>query len=72
MYPIKQAAKQMGISPSKLYQLVSLRLIAHFRVGGKILISDRDIEAYLAGCRVETAEAPKPKPPPVVLKHLRL
>lgn len=72
MFTIKQAAPRIGVSPSKVRQLVSLKLIAHFRVGGKILIAQDDIDAYLARCRVDVAEAPKPKPPPVTLQHIRL
>ena len=54
MFSVKEAAKKLGISQSKLYQLVSLRLIAHYRVGGKIVFADADLAAYLESCRVET------------------
>jgi excisionase family DNA binding protein len=51
---VTQAAKKIGISASKLYQLVTARKIAHYRVGGKIIFGDDDISAFLAECRVGT------------------
>ena len=70
---VAQAAKQIGISESKLYQLVAARAIAHFRVGGKILFSDADVEAYLESCHVgavtSTVTAPRVQ---LKLKHLSL
>jgi excisionase family DNA binding protein len=49
---VAEAAQRIGISVSKLYQLASARRITHYRVGGKIVFFDADIEAYLASCRV--------------------
>jgi len=40
---VKAAARQLGISVSKLYQLVASRQISHYRIGGKILFSQQDI-----------------------------
>ena len=54
MFSVKEAAKRLGISQSKLYQLVSVRKIAHYRVGGKIVFAEADLTAYLNSCRVET------------------
>lgn len=53
---VNEAAKKIGISTSKLYQLVSTRQIAHYRVGGKIIFSDEDVIAYLESCHVGTAK----------------
>jgi len=73
---VSEAAKRIGISASKLYQLVSARHIAHYRVGGKIIFSESDVDAYLATCRVGAAatagranitSASRPR-----LKHLKL
>ena len=49
---VLEVAKILGISASKLYQLVAGRRIAHYRVGGKILFMGEDVTAYLATCRV--------------------
>ena len=70
---VAQAADRIGISGSKLYQLISARAITFYRVGGKIIITDADVDAYVASCRVEAvthkAAAPREQ---VKLKHLRL
>jgi excisionase family DNA binding protein len=70
---VKAAARRLGISVSKLYQLAASRSIGHYRIGGKILFSSQDIEAFLTGCRVgvaaTVAAAPATRPR---LKHLNL
>jgi excisionase family DNA binding protein len=72
MLTVKEAAKRLGISQSKLYQLVSERKIAHYRVGGKIVFAEADLDAYLESCRVEAggvARAPR-RPSGGLFKHL--
>jgi excisionase family DNA binding protein len=69
---VKAAALRLGISVSKLYQLVGCRKIGHYRIGGKILFAEEDIAAFLGGCRVGVAAAaatPQIRPR---LKHLNL
>jgi excisionase family DNA binding protein len=71
---VKDAASKLGVSPSKVYELVSQRRLAHYRIGGKILFEDADVEAYRQSCRVGTATAGKPVVChrgrlPVKLKH---
>ena len=69
---IAQAAEKIGISSSKLYQLVGARQISHYRIGGKIVITDEDVTAYLESCRVG-AVTPRHGAPPRLdtpLKHL--
>ena len=34
---VGEAARRIGISPSKVYQLASARRISHYRIGGKIV-----------------------------------
>jgi excisionase family DNA binding protein len=73
MLSVKDTAKRLGISASKLYALVAARTISFYRVGGKILFAEADIDAYLASCRVgavaPVATAPRTQ---IRLKHLRL
>ena len=70
---IIEASKRIGISPSKLYQLVAARQIAHYRVGGKIIFHDDDIAAFMAGCRIAAAPTESlPPMPRLKLKHISL
>jgi excisionase family DNA binding protein len=73
MLPVKQASSRLGISPSKLYQLASQRRISHYRICGKIVFAEVDLDAYLASCRVGAAATVTAAPRvQVKLKHLRL
>lgn len=70
---ISETAKRIGVSSSKLYQLVSARAISHYRIGGKIVFSDQDVDAYLQSCRVG-AVTPVVTAPRIAikLKHVTL
>jgi excisionase family DNA binding protein len=59
---VQEAARRIGVSRSKLYQLVASRRIAHYRVGAKILFADEDIRAYVNACRIN------PEPPALPLR----
>jgi excisionase family DNA binding protein len=70
----KQAAQRAGVSVSLLCQWCRDRLLPHYRCGksgrrGKILVEESDLDAFLAGCRVEAQVPEAPLPP---LKHIRL
>jgi excisionase family DNA binding protein len=71
---VKKTAERIGISTSKLYQLASSRAIGFYRIGGKIVFTEEDINAYLASCRVQAVERfrSSPSPPTGILKHLSL
>jgi excisionase family DNA binding protein len=70
---VTQAAKLIGISPSKLYQLVSARQISHYRIGGKIVFDEGDIATFRSKCHIpvmqEISLSPTPRPH---LRHLNL
>lgn len=53
MFTVREAALKLGVSRLRLYLMAAHREIAHYRVGGKILFSDADIDAYLASRRVD-------------------
>lgn len=36
-----------------MYELVAKGKIPHFRIEGKILVNEEDLDAYLRNCRVE-------------------
>lgn len=71
MLSVKQAAASLGVSRSKVYQLVACREVVHYRLGGKILFAEADLEAYRARCRVEVAGQATPARP-FRLKHVTL
>ena len=75
MMTVQQAAGRIGISASKLYQLVAGRQIGHYRVGGRILFSDEDVASFIARCRVGVIAGAPPAPDRSLLprlKHLRI
>jgi excisionase family DNA binding protein len=69
----KQAAARIGVSDSLIYEWCSSGLLPHYRFGrpgrrGKILIDDKELDAFLASCRQEArthAEIP-------ALKHIKI
>lgn len=75
MLTIRHAASRLGISPSKMFQLVMRRRVPHYRIGAKILFDESDLEGYKLRCRVgavaDTDTAPATAPT-TRLKHLTL
>jgi excisionase family DNA binding protein len=68
-----EASKKIGVSASKLYQLVAARRIAYYRIGGKIVFAETDIDTFLASCRVGAFAATVASPRvPIKLRHIRL
>ena len=77
MYTIAEASDLVGLSTSKLYELVQEKKIGHHRMDGSIRISGAQIEMYLATTNVETMrereESPtKEKHSRPRLRHIRL
>lgn len=64
----KQAARQLGISRSKLYELAAARKVPHYRIDGKLLFEAEDLATYKLSCRVGPTPAPRMFPR---LKHIR-
>ena len=52
MLTVKQSAKSIGLSASKMYELIASHRLAHYRIDGKILVDEADLTAYLKTCRV--------------------
>ena len=70
---VKQAAERIGVSDSLVYEWCSAGRLVHFRLGrkgkrGKVLIDEKDLEAFLAACRQESR--PQISIPP--LEHIRM
>lgn len=60
---VAEAAEHAGVSPSLIYQWVTERRLAHYRPGGKgkrgkVLISPRDLDAFMESLRVEATGLP--------------
>jgi excisionase family DNA binding protein len=70
---VSEVARQLGVSPALVYQLVTQGRLACYRVGlrrGAIRFQASDVEAYLESCRVEPEErrrVPRPR-----LRHIKL
>ena len=73
---VGEAARRIGISPSKVYQLASARRISHYRIGGKIVFTEADVLAFLDACHVVVTTGaaggmPAVPPPPRAAFNLR-
>ena len=56
MLRVAEVANRLGVSAALVYQLIADRRLPHFRIGtgrGTIRVRGEDVDAYLAGCRVE-------------------
>lgn len=51
-YPVTEAARKIGISRSKIYELMDEKRIAYCMVGSRRLIEHSALEAFMAECRV--------------------
>jgi excisionase family DNA binding protein len=54
----EQAAKKAGVSRNLVYRWCEEKRLPHYRLGGqgkrgRILIEERDLDAFLESCRVE-------------------
>lgn len=65
-YTVDEACERLRIGRTTLYGLIKAGRITPYRVGlgkrGKVLIAEREIEDFLAGCRDETTGPPPIKP----------
>ncbi len=50
---LEEAAEWVGISPRHLRGLVAERKVGHYKIGGRLVFSVRDLEALLARYRRE-------------------
>ncbi len=74
MYKVSQVAERLSVSESIVYALIDAGRLACHRIGvgrGTIRVSTEDLDAYLASCRVEKGEEPRPAPRPR-LKHIKI
>lgn len=52
MLTVTEAAKFLGVSASKLYELARHGRIAHYRIDRKILFKLEDLTAFARVCRI--------------------
>lgn len=73
---VEDVAKLLKVSTATVYELVSDRLIACYRIGtrkGAIRFTEEQVEQYLSACLVTDGKIVQPKKPkPAKLKHLKL
>jgi excisionase family DNA binding protein len=77
-YSVKEAALQLGVSPSTLYNLIASKRIVHQRIGlkrGRIIITDDALEEFRRSITVRpvvgTDGAAHAAPPPAPRPKLR-
>ncbi len=46
-YSIKEASEMLGLSKSRLYEMVQFDEIPYMRIGGKILLPKKEFESWL-------------------------
>jgi excisionase family DNA binding protein len=54
MLRVKDVAARLNLSVAKVYELLDKGGLAHFRFGGAIRVSEEQLQAFIAGCNVET------------------
>lgn len=55
-YHVTEAAHALGISRSKLYQLIRAGEVAKTRIGGRSVVLANELERYLRHCADESAK----------------
>jgi excisionase family DNA binding protein len=75
MLTIAEVARELGLSTDAVYGLCRSGKLAHYRIGergGTIKVKPEDVTAYLASCRIETAQARKAEGRLGNLKHIKV
>jgi excisionase family DNA binding protein len=67
MMTIEEAANRLRMSPAYMRRLIAERRIAVHRFGRRVRLSEADVLAFVAGCRVSAAER---SPVRLVLEHV--
>ncbi len=50
---LKEVSKYLGVSDKTVYRMVSNREIPHYKIGRKLVFDTKDLDQFLASCRVE-------------------
>jgi excisionase family DNA binding protein len=52
LFSVREAAKELGRSTDFVRDEINRKRLAHHRLGGRIFVSERDLEAYLNRNRI--------------------
>jgi len=64
VFNIKQAATRLGVSVSSVRRLIASSALPHVRVGKLVRITEPDLEAFVASCRVADVVESSPRVAP--------
>jgi len=59
----RQAAKLIGKRPTFVARMIQEQRLAHYKLDGRILISEADLKAFLESCRTPAREDPPRRRP---------
>jgi excisionase family DNA binding protein len=60
LFSVRETAKELGRSTDFVRDEINRKRLAHHRLGGRIFVSERDLEAYLNRNRIAAlGEAPR-------------
>jgi excisionase family DNA binding protein len=66
LYSVAEAAKRLGgISKWSIYSWMSQGRLRKTKVGSRVMICERDLLAFLAGCNPTAEEKTRPRTPEV-------
>ena len=51
-FTVKEVAQEIRRSDDFVYDEIDARRLAHLRIGGRIFVTQSDLDAYLERCRV--------------------
>lgn len=74
MFTVAETGRILRMSRSKVDGLLKSKVLGHYKMGGRCFVTQADIDAYLASCRVEPQKkTPLPvMPAPHRLQRLSL
>ena len=76
MLRVRDIAKRLALSESKVYQLIRSGELPHYKLGGALRVSEEQLMDYLVASQKGRVEAPEvPPPAPTTrpkLRHIKL
>jgi excisionase family DNA binding protein len=70
---VSEVAEYLRLSVSKIYEMKDSGEIGHYRIGGKIVISEEQLQRYLEATKQERGKVSATRQPPRPrLRHIKL